>query len=149
MTTLGTVRPDSYIMREMKKDSVRELYRRLRDLDPEPTTELDYQSPFELLVAVLLSAQATDKSVNLATKGLFAAARSPAGRHGPRATCRPGADQPPRRPDRIREPARAHRVLRAHSARPEGAGGMTSERLKVWVVDDDRSIRWVLERAMS
>ena len=44
---------------------------------PNPTTELNYSSPFELLIAVILSAQATDKSVNLATKKLFAIANTP------------------------------------------------------------------------
>jgi len=48
-----------------------ELYRRLREANPHPTTELAYRTPFELLVAVVLSAQATDKSVNLATTRLF------------------------------------------------------------------------------
>jgi len=46
-------------------------------LNPEPTTELHYRTPFELLVAVVLSAQATDKGVNLATPRLFAAADNP------------------------------------------------------------------------
>jgi len=48
-----------------------EIFSRLRQANPEPTTELEYGSPFELLVAVVLSAQATDKSVNLATRKLF------------------------------------------------------------------------------
>jgi len=51
-----------------------EFFRRLAERNPEPKTELDYASPFQLLVAVILSAQATDKSVNLATPALFAAA---------------------------------------------------------------------------
>ena len=55
-----------------------EIFRRLKSLNPEPTTELEFVTPFELLVAVVLSAQATDKSVNLATPRLFAAANSPA-----------------------------------------------------------------------
>jgi endonuclease-3 len=55
-----------------------EIFRRLKGLNPEPTTELDYRTPFELLVAVVLSAQATDKSVNLATRRLFAVANTPA-----------------------------------------------------------------------
>jgi len=49
----------------------REIYRRLQAANPHPTTELDYGTPFELLVAVVLSAQATDKSVNLATRKFF------------------------------------------------------------------------------
>jgi endonuclease III len=48
-----------------------EIFSRLRQAKPEPTTELEYGTPFELLVAVVLSAQATDKSVNLATRKLF------------------------------------------------------------------------------
>ena len=54
-----------------------EIFRRLQSLDPEPATELHYRTPFELLVAVVLSAQATDKSVNLVTPRLFAEASSP------------------------------------------------------------------------
>jgi endonuclease III len=49
-----------------------EIYRRLQAANPNPTTELVYRTPFELLVAVVLSAQATDKSVNAATASLFA-----------------------------------------------------------------------------
>jgi endonuclease-3 len=55
----------------------RQVFERLRAENPRPTTELDYRNPFELLVAVILSAQATDKSVNLATRELFAVARTP------------------------------------------------------------------------
>jgi endonuclease III len=51
---------------------------RLRDANPTPTTELEYSSPFELLIAVLLSAQATDVGVNKATRPLFAVAKTPA-----------------------------------------------------------------------
>jgi endonuclease-3 len=51
----------------------RKIYERLRAANPNPTTELKYSTPFELLVAVVLSAQATDKSVNLATGKLFPA----------------------------------------------------------------------------
>jgi endonuclease III len=49
----------------------RRIYERLREKNPHPTTELEYGTPFELLVAVVLSAQATDKSVNLATRKFF------------------------------------------------------------------------------
>ena len=52
----------------MKRADVVELFRRLRELDPHPTTELEYATPFELLVAVMLSAQATDVGVNKATR---------------------------------------------------------------------------------
>jgi len=54
-----------------------ELYRRLRAANPEPRSELEYGSPYQLLVAVVLSAQATDRSVNLATARLFPAAGTP------------------------------------------------------------------------
>ena len=54
-----------------------ELFRRLQALNPAPTTELEYGSPFELLVAVLLSAQTTDATVNRATRHLFPVARTP------------------------------------------------------------------------
>lgn len=50
----------------------------LRELNPRPTTELEYESPFELLIAVVLSAQATDVGVNKATRRLFPVARTPA-----------------------------------------------------------------------
>ena len=56
----------------------RELFQRLQAANPHPTTELSYRSPFELLIAVILSAQATDKSVNQATATLFSVADSPA-----------------------------------------------------------------------
>ena len=48
-----------------------EIFTRFKTANPHPTTELEYNTPFELLVAVVLSAQATDKSVNLATRKLF------------------------------------------------------------------------------
>ena len=54
-----------------------ELFQRLRAANPAPTTELEYASTFQLLIAVILSAQATDKSVNLATRRLFADAPTP------------------------------------------------------------------------
>jgi endonuclease-3 len=54
-----------------------EIFFRLKAANPRPATELAYRNPFELLVAVVLSAQATDKSVNLATQKLFAAANTP------------------------------------------------------------------------
>ncbi|WP_019021142.1 endonuclease III [Thioalkalivibrio sp. ALE23] len=55
----------------------REIFERLRAANPEPTTELEYNSPFELLVAVILSAQATDVGVNKATRRLFPVANTP------------------------------------------------------------------------
>lgn len=62
----------------MNKDKRIAILSRLREANPTPTTELEFSSPFELLIAVLLSAQATDVSVNKATKGLFAAGPTPA-----------------------------------------------------------------------
>jgi endonuclease-3 len=61
----------------MKRAQIEEMFARLRARDPEPKTELAYSSPFTLLVAVVLSAQATDAGVNRATPGLFAAADTP------------------------------------------------------------------------
>jgi endonuclease III len=55
----------------------REIFERFRAANPKPLTELEYSSPFELLVAVILSAQATDKSVNAVTRKLFPVARTP------------------------------------------------------------------------
>jgi endonuclease-3 len=61
----------------MNRERRSKIFRRLQALNPNPTTELEYRTPFELLVAVLLSAQATDRSVNLATRDLFAVADTP------------------------------------------------------------------------
>ena len=61
----------------MNADKRREIFERFRAANPQPTTELEYQTPFELLVAVILSAQATDKSVNAVTRKLFPKARTP------------------------------------------------------------------------
>jgi endonuclease-3 len=61
----------------MKPEKVEELYRRLAERLPEPETELEYANPYTLLVAVVLSAQATDASVNKATEALFKIADTP------------------------------------------------------------------------
>ncbi|MDH4166154.1 MAG: endonuclease III [Gammaproteobacteria bacterium] len=61
----------------VKPAQVRELFARLQSLNPHPATELEHSSPFELLIAVILSAQATDKSVNIATRKLFPVASTP------------------------------------------------------------------------
>ena len=61
----------------MTRDQVFEFFRRLAEANPAPTTELDYVNPYTLLVAVVLSAQATDASVNIATKPLFARIKTP------------------------------------------------------------------------
>jgi endonuclease III len=62
----------------MNSEKRREIFNRLRTANPHPTTELEYHTPFELLVAVILSAQATDVSVNKATRKLFPVANTPA-----------------------------------------------------------------------
>ena len=62
----------------MKPERVTALYAALREANPEPRSELEFASPFELLVAVILSAQATDKSVNIATRRLYPKANTPA-----------------------------------------------------------------------
>src|SRR5512139_233200 len=61
----------------MNPDRRRQIFERLRAADPHPKSELVYRTPYELLVAVVLSAQATDKSVNLATAKLYAVANTP------------------------------------------------------------------------
>ena len=62
----------------MNPQKRRRIYERLRAANPEPKSELEYRTPFELLVAVVLSAQATDKGVNKATARLFKVANTPA-----------------------------------------------------------------------
>ncbi|MEP7184269.1 MAG: endonuclease III [Rhodanobacter sp.] len=61
----------------MKRADVVDMFTRLRELDPHPTTELNYTTAFELLVAVVLSAQATDVGVNKATRKLYPVANTP------------------------------------------------------------------------
>jgi endonuclease III len=61
----------------MNSRKLREIFTRFKAANPHPTTELEYGSPFELLIAVILSAQATDKGVNLATRKLFSKANTP------------------------------------------------------------------------
>jgi endonuclease-3 len=61
----------------VKRADIIELFSRLRELNPHPTTELEYTTPFELLVAVVLSAQATDVGVNKAMRKLFPIANTP------------------------------------------------------------------------
>ena len=61
----------------MNADKRLAMFRRLREANPHPQTELVHQTPFELLISVILSAQATDKSVNLATAQLFPRANTP------------------------------------------------------------------------
>ena len=68
----------SVTIQAMNSEIRRQIFERLRAANPSPATELVYQSPFELLIAVMLSAQATDKSVNAATAKLFPIANTPA-----------------------------------------------------------------------
>jgi endonuclease III len=71
--------PDNLAPRvgRMNPQKRREIFERFRKANPEPRGELEHTSPFELLVAVILSAQATDKSVNIATRQLFKVANTP------------------------------------------------------------------------
>jgi len=63
--------------RHLKQDAAAEIFRRLREVDPEPKSELEYVNSFTLLVAVVLSAQATDAGVNKATRDLFKKTNTP------------------------------------------------------------------------
>ena len=65
------------IARQMTPSERHEFFRRMREINPDPRSDLQYASPFELLIAVILSAQATDKSVNLATDKLYPVANTP------------------------------------------------------------------------
>ncbi|GAB3507497.1 endonuclease III [Pseudoxanthomonas daejeonensis] len=70
-------KPAARRVKLMSRAEVQEMFTRLRELDPHPTTELEYSTPFELLVAVILSAQATDVGVNKATRRLYPVANTP------------------------------------------------------------------------
>lgn len=61
----------------LKKNDIKEIFRRFQEQEPEPKTELEYANPYTLLVAVVLSAQATDVGVNKATKALFKQVKTP------------------------------------------------------------------------
>ena len=76
--SLRTESNSSKTPRALRPDEVRELFSRLAELNPNPTTELAYSTPFELLVAVILSAQATDVGVNKAMRRLYPVANTPA-----------------------------------------------------------------------
>ncbi len=65
----------------MNADKRRQIFERLKQANPHPTTELEYTTPFELLIAVILSAQATDVSVNKATRRLYPVANTPTAIH--------------------------------------------------------------------
>ena len=75
--TKGKVRGKRAPGSRLTEAEIAELFRRFQDLDPHPKTELEYRDPFTLLVAVILSAQATDTSVNRATPELFHLADTP------------------------------------------------------------------------
>ena len=66
--------PDARVMKPAERH---EFFRRMQEINPQPKSDLEFRSAFELLVAVILSAQATDKSVNIATRKLFAVANTP------------------------------------------------------------------------
>jgi endonuclease III len=68
----------------MKKADIFEFYRRLAELNPSPETELEFGNTYQLLVAVVLSAQATDVGVNKATRRLFSGGKDPAANDRPR-----------------------------------------------------------------
>ena len=70
----GTSKPEA---RQMKPAERHEFFRRMQEMNANPRSDLQYASPFELLIAVILSAQATDKSVNLATDKLYPVANTP------------------------------------------------------------------------
>ncbi|UYB53805.1 endonuclease III [Xanthomonas sp. AM6] len=76
MSALAAVAPRRG--RTLSKAEIHELFSRLSELNPTPTTELEYSTPFELLIAVILSAQATDVGVNKATRRLYPVANTPA-----------------------------------------------------------------------
>jgi endonuclease-3 len=75
---MAAVRPKSAAARERDPREIAEIFRRLYAIEPEPKGELEHTNSFTLLVAVVLSAQATDAGVNRATRGLFARADTPA-----------------------------------------------------------------------
>ena len=77
MPGLAWLGPAPYPAPTMNDAKRRQIFERLRAANPAPTTELAYQGPFELLIAVILSAQATDKGVNQATARLFPVANTP------------------------------------------------------------------------
>lgn len=69
--------PSTNEYRLMKPAERHEFFRRMQDINPHPKSDLEYTTPFELLIAVILSAQATDKSVNVATAKLYPVANTP------------------------------------------------------------------------
>ena len=70
-------KPEQYVVITLNKNKRAEIFQKLKAQNPEPTTELNYSNPFELLIAVVLSAQATDVGVNKATKKLYPVANTP------------------------------------------------------------------------
>ena len=100
----------------------RAIYETLRELNPHPTTELEFSTPFELLVAVVLSAQATDKSVNAATRVLYKVANTPAAIVGL------GEETP----GRVHQDDRAvpHQGAQRHRARPGCCSSATAAKCR-------------------
>ena len=76
-TATKSTKPKENSSRNMTKKKIQTFFERLREQRPNPTTELNFSNPFELLIAVTLSAQSTDVSVNKATDKLFPAANTP------------------------------------------------------------------------
>lgn len=74
---MAAVRKPAGKASQLTRAQISEMFSRLRELNPKPRTELEYSTPFELLVAVALSAQATDVGVNKATRRLFPVANTP------------------------------------------------------------------------
>lgn len=78
LPTMLSITPAPARMPPLKRAAIDEFFRRLSEANPEPKTELEYSNPYTLLVAVVLSAQATDVGVNKATRALFEKADNPA-----------------------------------------------------------------------
>ncbi len=76
-TRHGPPRPEHHHVSTVNRDKRQQIFERLRAANPKPTTELEYGNPFQLLIAVILSAQSTDVGVNKATRGLFKKVRTP------------------------------------------------------------------------
>ena len=74
---MAKAKPSKALPRPLPRKTIEEIYARLAAADPDPKTELYYTNAYTLLVAVMLSAQATDKGVNKATRPLFAVADTP------------------------------------------------------------------------
>jgi hypothetical protein len=119
---------------KLRPAEIVDLFARLRELDPAPTTELDYSTPFELLVAVVLSAQATDVGVNKATRKLYPGRQYAGGDPGARRGRAEGLHQhhrPVQREGRERHRAPAACCWNATAARSR-ARATRSRRCRAW-----------------